>query len=107
MKHNFYWSSTCRLLISLFGHIPQSALPIDLTVPDFFLLMAPKPEVNDSRPSRKHELTFCITEGTGTISLVTLCGSVFCGIPTAMESKCRLSSRSSGKSNLHEVKCGY
>jgi hypothetical protein len=52
------------------GHVPQLALPVDLTVPDFFLLMAPKPEVYDSRPRRKYELTFCITEGTGAISLI-------------------------------------
>jgi hypothetical protein len=93
----------CRLPISLFGHIPQSELPIDLTVPDFFLLMPPKPEVYDSRPSYKHELTFCITEGTGTISLITLCASALCRIQTAMKSKGLLSRRSSGKSNLHEV----
>jgi len=66
-----------RLLISLFGHIRQPSLPIDLRVPEFFLLMAPKPEAYDSRPSRKHELTFFITEGNGKISLITLCGSAF------------------------------
>jgi hypothetical protein len=35
----------CRLPNSLFGQIPQSALPINLTVPDFFLLMSPKPTI--------------------------------------------------------------
>jgi hypothetical protein len=106
-KAQFCWSSLCRLPSSLFGHILQSALAINLTVPDFFLLMSPKPEACDSRPSRKHKLTFCITEGTGTISLFTICGRALCRIQTATKSNFRLSRRSCAKSNLHEVMYGF
>jgi hypothetical protein len=106
-KAQFCWSSICRLPSSLFGHILQSALPINLTVPEFYLLMSPKPEASDSCPSRKHELTFCITEGTGTISLFTLCGRALCKIQTTTKSNFWLSRRSCGKSNLLEVMYGY